>query len=146
MAKGLLIASSDRTECSTRPTVSDVYGGVGDGFEELRVGAPGASGEGAVDLLVLDDVGPVADDPVLAFALLAAGGFEEFASVVEVERPALQSPDEGAAVVRHGGEDVVEFVSACVEFVPGRNDRPGGREAIGAGDPDPRVGDGDAVE
>ena len=78
--------------------------------------APGAGGEGAVDLLVFDDVGPVFDDPRLACPLLIGGGFEECVGVLEGELPSLEFVDDVSAVRWCGGEDLVELVEACDEF------------------------------
>ena len=87
-----------------------------DDVEEVGVGAPGGGGEGAVDLLVFDDVGPVADDPLLALVLLGDSVGEEFAGVVEVEVAGLELRDEGPAVVGGGVEELVELGSSLVQF------------------------------
>jgi hypothetical protein len=47
------------------------------------VASPGARGEGAVDLQILDDVRPLLDDPCPAGFLTVEGGLPQFGGVVQ---------------------------------------------------------------
>ena len=64
----------------------------------------------AVDFVVFDDVRPVFDDPVTASLLVVEEVSKVFGGVVEGELSGLHLGDEVTAVVRGGGEDVVELV------------------------------------
>jgi len=67
--------------------------------------------------VVLDDVGPVFDDPVSAGLLIVQQLTKVFGGVVEGELSGLQFGDEMSAVGRGGGEDVVELSQPLFEFV-----------------------------
>jgi hypothetical protein len=70
--------------------------------EDGRIGSPAAEREGAIDLLVLDDVWPVFDDPDTSGILLVGGGRKEFGGVVKAELARFELADDLAAV-RWGG-------------------------------------------
>ncbi len=57
-----------------------------------------AEGQGAVDFVVFDDVGPVFDDPVSAALLIVEEVSKVFGGVVECELSGLQFGDEVSAV------------------------------------------------
>ena len=82
---------------------------------EFRI--PLARGQGTIDFVVLDDVGPVFDDPVSAGLLVAEQLAKVLSGVVERELSGLQFGDEMSAVGRGGGEDVVELSQPLFELI-----------------------------
>ena len=76
-----------------------------------------AEGQGAVDFVVFDDVGPVFDDPVSARLLIVEQLTKVLGGVVERELTGLQFGDEMSAVGWGGGEDVVELNQPVFELV-----------------------------
>ena len=75
-------------------------------------------GEGVGDLGVLDDVGPVFEDPVSAGVLVVEGSLEHLGGVVEQLRvAATKACDEGLLIGRGGLEDLVEFGAPRAKLV-----------------------------
>ena len=84
---------------------------------EREFGLGPADGQRTVDFVVLDDVGPVFDDPVSAGLLVVEEIAKVIGGVVERELSGLQFGDEMSAVGRGGGEDVVESSQPLFEFI-----------------------------
>ena len=103
--------------------------------EESGVGSPGGGGEGAVDLLVLDDVGPVGDDPVPPGRLTVQGCLEQVGGVVEAELAAAELADGGAPVGGGAGEQPVELGPTFEQLGAAGDDGVGGVDAVGAREP-----------
>lgn len=82
------------------------------------VGSPELVGEGVGDFGVLDDVGPVLEDPVSAGVLVVDGSLEHLGGVVEQLRvAATKTLDERLLIGRGGLEDLVEFGAPRDKFV-----------------------------
>lgn len=96
-----------------------------------------AGGECAVDLLELDDMRPVVEDPALSSVDLGGGAGEQFAGVVESELASAEPVDQTTNVGGRGGEQVFEFVAAPVELASAGSDREDGFEACAGREPDP---------
>ena len=107
---------------SARRAASTSAGDVDVAARSLRIRGEvwrvGAGVDGGGDLGVLDDVGPVGEDPVAAGALGLEGGGECLGGVEQGELVAgAEAVDEVALVGRGGGEDAVDLVAAVEELV-----------------------------
>ena len=103
----------------------------------VGVGAPRLVPQGVADLGVLDDVGPVLEDPVLAGGAGVVGVADDLVDVGEGELSAAGGVDDVAGVVRSGVQDGVEFSVAAAEFSVAAHDRPVRFVSGGGGEPGP---------
>ena len=102
---------------------------------------PGGCSQARLQLLVLDDVGPVFHDPLTAQVLLVHRESQEVAGVVEGELAGLELVDDVAAVGWCGVEDLFELSAAVDHLARGAVDSGRLEGAVGGVEPVPGLGE-----